>query len=261
MNPRDVTRADVAKMLVIGTIASLAGIALGLSIDWFPTAASTEAAPIDTLYDVLMAISVPVFVLVTTIVLFAAWRFRMQPGEEDLDGPPTHGHTTVEIIWTAIPSIIVAVLCVYAATVLSDVTAAKANAHRITGYGQQFAWSWEYTGEGGKKFISEQLYVPCRPTTSNAGEGGACKSEQIAFDLKAVDVLHSFWIPQMRMKQDLVPGIVTHVNVEPNRLGSYPVVCAELCGIGHSAMRSTIHVVTPAQYDAWLKVKSKAKSG
>lgn len=261
MNSRDVTRGDVIRMLVIGAIASVAGIALGLSIDWFPTAASTQAGPIDTFYDVLIIISVPVFVLVTTIVLFAAFRFRMKPGEEDLDGPPTHGNTTVEIIWTAIPSVIVAVLCVYAATVLTDITAAKANQLKVTGYGQQFAWSWEYTGTNGKKFITEQLYVPCAPTGAAATEGAACSGKQVAFDLKAVDVLHSFWVPQMRMKQDLVPGIVTHVNVNPNRLGTYPVVCAELCGIGHSAMRSTIHVVTPAQYDAWLKVKSQAKAG
>ena len=261
MNSRDVTRTDVIRMIAIGVVASAAGIALGLSIDWFPTAASTQAGPIDTFYDILIIISVPVFVLVTTIVLFSVFRFRMKPGEEDLDGPPTHGNTTVEIVWTAIPSIVVAILCVYAATVLTDITAAKANSLKITGYGQQFEWSWEYNGANGKKFIASQLYVPCEPTKASAGEGASCKGTPLEFDLKAVDVLHSFWVPQMRMKQDLVPGIVTHVNVEPSRLGSYPVVCAELCGIGHSAMRSTIHVVTPAQYNTWLASHSKAKAG
>ncbi|CAB4873873.1 MAG: cytochrome c oxidase subunit II [Actinobacteria bacterium] len=260
-NPREVTRSDVIMMIGIGLIASAVGIALGLWIDWFPTAAATQAAPIDTFYDVLIIISVPVFVLVTTVVLFSVFRFRMRAGEEELDGPPTHGNTRLEIIWTAIPSIIVTALCVYGASVLSEIDAAKADQIQVTAYAQQFAWDFEYTGSNGKKFLTEQMYVPCKPTTAATGDGAACSGQQIKFDIKAVDVIHSFWIPSMRMKQDAVPGITTHTKVNPNRIGSYPIVCAELCGIGHSIMRSTIHVVTPARYTAWLAAKSAAKTG
>src|SRR3712207_5616915 len=96
-----VERRELRRMLLIGALASAGGVALALLIDWFPPAASTQAGPIDTLWDVLLIVSVPIFVLVETVVLYCAWRFRMRPGEEDLDGPPIHGNTRLEVIWTA----------------------------------------------------------------------------------------------------------------------------------------------------------------
>ena len=112
-NPRR-EQGHVGPLIAIGVVASLLGIGLGLLIDWFPVAASDEAGPIDTVWDVLVIVSVPVFVLVTTIVLYSVWRFHMIPGEEDLDGPPIHGNTRLEIIWTAIPAIMLVALCSYA---------------------------------------------------------------------------------------------------------------------------------------------------
>ena len=107
-------RTPVGWMVVHGLIASAIGIAAGLSIHWFPLQASTQAGPIDHLYDVLIVISVPIFVTVMIIVLFSVVNFRMRPGEEDLDGPPIHGNTRLEVIWTAIPAIILVALCSYA---------------------------------------------------------------------------------------------------------------------------------------------------
>src|ERR671932_1309519 len=104
-------RAHVGRLVAIGLIASALGIALALLIDWFPVSASKQAKPIDTLWDVLLIVSVPIFVLVQTIVLFSVWKFRMRPGEEMLDGPPIHGNTRLEVIWTAIPAIMLLGLC------------------------------------------------------------------------------------------------------------------------------------------------------
>ena len=258
---REVTRSDVIRMILIGVVASAAGIALGLAIDWFPVAASTQAGPIDTFYDVLIILSVPVFVLVTTVVLFSVFKFRMRPGEEELDGPPTHGNTRLEVIWTAIPSVVVACLCVYAASVLSDIDSAKANALNVTVYGQQFEWQFKYTAPSGKQFLSQEMYVPCTPSTARISDGAPCTGPQVKLDINSVDVIHSFWIPAMRMKQDTVPGITTHQRIDPIRLGSYPIVCAELCGIGHGIMRSTIHVVTPARYATWIAAQTAVKTG
>ena len=112
-------------MIIIGVIASALGIALGLIIDWFPTPASTQAEKIDTLWDVLIIVSVPVFVLVTVVVLFSVWKFRMRPGEELPDGPPIHGNTRLEVIWTAIPAIILVALCTYAYVTLTDIEEAR----------------------------------------------------------------------------------------------------------------------------------------
>jgi cytochrome c oxidase subunit 2 len=231
-------KIPVLQMLVVGFIASAIGIGSGLAIDWFPTAASTQAGPIDHLYDVLIWTSVPVFVLVTTIVLFSVVKFRMRPGEENLDGPPIHGNTRLEVIWTAIPAIILVVLCSYAWIVLNDIEEAKANEMRINVTGQQFAWTYEYPQSSGKPIKSTQLYLP--------------EDRPVRFFVKALDVLHDFWVPAFRMKIDAVPGIETKYRVTPNRLGTFPVVCAELCGLGHSVMRSTAHVVTPDEFDKWI---------
>ena len=114
-------------MLVIGGIASVIGVALALAIDWFPVQADTEARQIDRLYDVLLIVSVPIFVLVEVIVLFCVWKFRMRPGEELKDGPPIHGNTTLEVIWTAIPAILLVFLCVYAYVVLVDIERPQRN--------------------------------------------------------------------------------------------------------------------------------------
>jgi cytochrome c oxidase subunit 2 len=107
-------RRTITQMVVVGLVASALGIALGLVINWFPTQGSKQAERIDTFWDVLIICSVPVFVLVTTVVLFAVRDFRMRPGEENLDGPPIHGNTKLEVVWTAIPAIMLIALSSYA---------------------------------------------------------------------------------------------------------------------------------------------------
>jgi cytochrome c oxidase subunit 2 len=229
------------QMVVVGLIASLLGIALGLIIDWFPTQGSTQADKIDTFWDVLIICSVPVFVLVTTVVLFAALRFRMRPGEEHLDGPPIHGNTRLEVIWTAVPAIMLVALCSYAYIVLHDIEKAPAKSlgaeRQVTVNGQQFTWTFDYN-EGGKKFSSAQLYVPI--------------GRSVKFNVKTRDVLHDFWVPAWRMKIDAVPGLTTNYRVTPSKVGTWPVVCAELCGLGHAFMRQTAHVVSQADFDGWI---------
>src|SRR3712207_3195062 len=118
---RQADRAAYGPLIALSVIASLIGIAIGLAIDWFPTAASTQAGPIDTLWDVLVIVSVPVFVLVQATVLSCFWRFRMRPGRELQDGPPIHGNTRLEVIWTVIPALVILGLCVYAYAVLNEI--------------------------------------------------------------------------------------------------------------------------------------------
>src|SRR6478672_2811784 len=158
---RRAPRRSAVEMITVGVIASILGIVAGLLIDWFPRASSTQADKIDTLWDVLIIASVPVFVLVTTVIGFSILNFRMRPGQEHLDGPPIHGNTRLEVVWTAIPAIILVALCSYALITLSDIEKAPAagNERQVTVTGQQFAWTCAYD-EGGKKFRSAQLYVP-----------------------------------------------------------------------------------------------------
>jgi cytochrome c oxidase subunit 2 len=240
-------RSHVLPLLAIGLITSACGIALGLTIHWFPTQASEEAKDIDTLWDVLVIVSVPIFVLVETIVLYSAWRFRMRPGEELKDGPPIHGNTRLEVVWTAIPAIILVLLCSYAYKVLHDIETAEASEMQVRVVGEQFTWTFYYPNAGGKEIASPQLYLP--------------KGKQVKFDIQSKDVLHDFWVPAFRQKIDAVPGITTHFRVKPIKTGTYPVVCAELCGLGHSVMRQTAHVVSQAEFDKWLAAKKEKAAG
>src|SRR3954471_1626454 len=160
-------KASVAPLIGIAVIASLLGIALGLLIDWFPVAASTQADQIDTFYDVLIVASVPMFVLVTSVVLYCVWRFRMRPGEENMDGPPIHGNTRLEIIWTVIPAILMLSLCTYAFVVLDNAEEAPAAGSQelnVRVVAEQFAWTFYYPSQGGgggaKEIASPQLYLP-----------------------------------------------------------------------------------------------------
>ena len=233
-------RANVGQMVAIGAVASVLGIALGLLIDWFPVQASGEAKHIDTLWDVLLVASVPVFVLVQTIVLYSVWKFRMKPGEELIDGPPIHGNTRLEVWWTAIPAVLLVGLCSYAYVVLHDIEKAAADATmNVRVVGEQFTWTFHYPGEsGGKELVTNQLYLPV--------------GTEVKFTVQSKDVIHDFFVPAFREKIDAVPGIDTTYSVETTRVGNYPVVCAELCGLGHAAMRQTAHVLPKADFEKWL---------
>ena len=250
--PRRERKRTVQQMVVVGIIATAIGIAIGLTIHWFPPADSTQADQIDTLWDVLIIATVPVFVLVTVIVCFAVIEFRMRPGEENLDGPPIHGNTRLEVIWTTIPAILIVGLVTYAYVVMRDIEQAPAagNERVVTVTGQQFAWSFAYN-EGGKKFTTAQLYLPA--------------GKSVKFDVKSKDVIHDFWVPDFRMKIDAVPGITTHYRVTPKNpaaIGDHAIVCAELCGLGHAFMRQTAHILAPAEFDKWVqKMTAKPAAG
>jgi cytochrome c oxidase subunit II len=238
------SRSHFKQLLAIGLIASVLGVALGLLIDWFPTQASTQAETVDTLWDVLIVASVPVFVLVMTVVLYCVWRYRMKPGEELKDGPPIHGNTRLEIIWTAIPAILLVALCSYSYVALTDIEEAQANELGIRVVGEQFTWTFYYKDESGEEFSSPQLYVP--------------KDQPVHFTIQSLDVIHDFWVPAFRMKIDAVPGIDTELKITPKTVGEYPVICAELCGLGHSVMRQSAHVVEQAEFDNWVQERSAA---
>jgi cytochrome c oxidase subunit II len=238
-SPSRESKAQVRQMLAIGVVVAACGIALGLIIDWFPVQASGEAKKIDTLWDVLLIASVPVFVLVQTIVLYSVWKFRMRPGEENMDGPPIHGNTRLEVIWTAIPAALLVGLCSYSYVVLHDIEkAAAGEALDVRVVGEQFTWTFYYPGQSGKEVSSHELYLPV--------------DTQVKFTVQSKDVIHDFWVPAFREKIDAVPGIDTSYGVNTTRVGDYPVVCAELCGLGHSTMRQTAHVLPKPDFDKWL---------
>jgi cytochrome c oxidase subunit II len=226
-------------MLVMGVIGAAIGIVLALVIPWFPAQGSVQAGRIHTLYTVLLIASVPVFVLVETVVLFSVWKFRMRPGQEEMDGPPIHGNTRLEVLWTALPALLIIGLCTYAYTVLRANENTKKNEMTVNVTARQFAFQFGYPQSGGKQVLSPILYLPV--------------GQPVVFKLRSLDVIHSFFVPSFSQKLDAVPGIVTTVRVTPDAVGRYPVECTELCGAGHSLMRAAVRVMSASAFQTWLR--------
>ena len=232
-------RKDVIRLVAIGVAAAAIGTFLTLQINWFPVQGSKQAHKIDTLYDWLLVASVPIFVLVMSVAIYCVVKFRVRPGQENLDGAPIHGHTRLEVVWVTIPVLIVTTLAVYAAVVLAQIEKKQPNALQVRAIGQQFTWHFEYLQPGGKVVKSDVLYLP--------------NDRPVYVKINSLDVIHSFWVPAFRLKLDAVPGQTGHVRFTPDRLGNYEVVCAELCGWGHATMRVKAEVMPPAQFNAWIQ--------
>jgi cytochrome c oxidase subunit 2 len=229
-------RLPIAKMLA-ATIALAAAIsAVMLSIHWNGQGASTAAPKIDGLLDVMIVISAFVFSLVVVMLFYALWKFKAKPGDES-DGEPIHGNTKLEIAWTLIPTVIVLFGAGYSWVVLNDIEETTANPLKVDVFSQQFAWSFGYPGKG-NAWSQGELHVPV--------------DRQVTFKMHALDVIHSFWVPEWRIKKDNVPGITTTAIVTPDKEGTYELICTELCGFGHASMRATVVVESAARFRKWV---------
>jgi cytochrome c oxidase subunit II len=228
-------------MILLGVAAAAVGTAIVLLMDWFPEDASGAAQDIDTLYDVLLIFSVPIFVLVMTIAIYSVFKFRVRPGNTG-DGAPIHGNTRLEIFWVTIPFLIVSGLAVYGWIVLDDIEAKQRDEMVVRVRGQQFTWRFEYPQQ---RVESADLILP--------------KDQPVDFRITSKDVIHSFWVPEFRLKSDAVPGLTTRIRLTPNKVGQWQVVCAELCGLGHSTMRQQVRVMEQGAFDSWVQSRRHAQ--
>jgi cytochrome c oxidase subunit 2 len=232
-------RGSIASLLGIGVVAGGVAAAVALAIPWLPVSASKEAGRIDFVFWFVVTICIVIFAVVAAVILYSVVRFRAAP-DDDSDGPPIHGHTGLEIAWTIIPTVLVTAIGITSAIVLSRDDALAKNTLRIDVIAQQFTWTFKYPSG----LTSASLMLPNE------------REVQLRFHSK--DVIHAFFVPQFRENEDIVPGLTTTINVTPTRIGTYPVICNELCGLGHSTMRSTAVVMAPAAFNKWLKSQSKA---
>ena len=241
----------VALMLALTVVGSV----VLLQFDWFGDAASVERGPIDTLFDVMIVLSTFVFSIVMVMLGYAVWKFRAKPGDES-DGDAVHGNTTLEITWTVIPTIIVLAGAIYSWIVLDDIEAKADDRMPLSVTAQQYKWSFEYpeemTGSGQSQapLRTDELHVPV--------------GRQLEVTLEALDVIHSFWVPEWGIKRDAVPAgpggdeIDNQFVVTPDEEGTYSLVCTELCGIGHSTMRATVVVESEEEFDDWVADQTAA---
>jgi len=243
------TRLTIARLFAAVIVLTVVMAAVLLQFDWNGVAGSTQAGPIDTLLDVMIVISCFVFAVVLVMLGYAVWRYRAKPGDES-DGEPIHGNTRLEIVWTAIPTIIVLAAAAYSWVILDDIEAKEPDRMRVNVTAQQFAWRFDYPDQG---VTSTQLHAPV--------------GRQLELHMTALDVIHSFWVPEWRIKRDLVPSgpggqeIDDTVVVTPDREGTYSVVCTELCGLGHPTMRALAVVEPESDFEAWAAEQKPIPEG
>lgn len=229
-----VRRGSIIQLAAIGLVAAAIATAAALLVPWLPVAAGKEATRIHFVFWFTTAICIGVFSVVAAVLGYSVWKFRAGPDDES-DGPPTHGHTQLEIVWTAVPAILVTAISIVSAVVLAQNGHAGSDPFVVKVTAAQFAWSFTYPN--GKSAGS--LTIP---------EGRASK-----LVITSNDVIHSFWVPELSQKQDAVPGQHNTIVVTPTRTGTFPVVCTELCGLGHSVMRSHVDILSTDKFAAWLK--------
>jgi cytochrome c oxidase subunit 2 len=229
----------VGAMLVLTVISSV----IMLIPEWNGFNGSVEADKIDTLLDVMIVLSSFVFSIVMVMLVYSVWKYRAKPGDES-DGEPIHGNTRLEIAWTLIPTIIVLFGAGYSWVILDDIEAREADRLEVLVTGQQFKWTFEYPEQG---VVANELHVPV--------------DRQADFRMTALDVIHSFWVPEWRVKKDLVPGLETSVAATPDAEGTYSLMCTEYCGNGHATMRAFVTVESRAEFDQWVSKQEKIPEG
>jgi cytochrome c oxidase subunit 2 len=229
-------RLPIAKMLAATVAFTAALSAVMVSINWDGQGASTAAPKIDDLLNVMIVLSSFVFSLVMVMLFYALWKFKAKPGDES-DGEPIHGNTRLEIAWTLIPTVIVLFAGGYSWSVLHDIEKTEGNPLTVDVFSQQYAWSFGYPGKG-NAYVQGEMHVPL--------------NRQVHFKMHSQDVIHSFWVPEWRIKKDNVPGITTTAIVTPNKVGTYQLICTELCGFGHASMRAKVVVEPPAEFRKWV---------
>ncbi|MBL8089485.1 MAG: cytochrome c oxidase subunit II [Anaerolineales bacterium] len=225
----------VGILVIVTTVLTYLGLDVaGLAKQQHPVAASAQSASIDQLWHWEMIVISFLFALIVVPMLYSLIAFRQKKGEMK-DGEHMEGNTTLEIAWTVIPLFIVVIFSYLGGWSLGEVNRVDPQALVINVRGAQFAWTFEYPEYG---IVSDELHLPV--------------DRQVVLKMTSADVLHSFWVPEFRLKQDVVPGRITDYRVTPSLIGDYKVRCAELCGTSHAYMENAVIVSTQADYDAWI---------
>jgi cytochrome c oxidase subunit 2 len=310
--------------LIIGVLVTLASLWYGQNNGLLPAPASAQAPQIDRLFNVMLAISTGLFLIIQGALLYSLFTFR-QPKGDNTDAQPIHGNVPLEILWTSIPAVIVLWLAIYSFDVYKAVdsggsmasnhmahasssteqvasipgaaiaaplpTAVKVEPSSVGAEqsapdpatatvrnqevpqrqeapglgvvspqigptsaekgklpdlvvnvtGLQFAWIFTYPESG---IVSGELHLPV--------------DREVSLNISANDVIHAFWVPEFRLKQDAIPGRESHMRFKPTVLGEYRVICAELCGAYHGAMKTKVIVQAPEAYQSWVQSQKVA---
>jgi cytochrome c oxidase subunit II len=254
-----VRAGSLIRVLLVALLLAAIATAIAIFIPWLPDQASKEGERIDFVFWFVTAICIGIFSVVASLSVYSLVKFRAKP-DDDTDGPPTHGHTGIEITWTAIPLVLVIAMIVVSSVALAQNDREPANALRVEIIGQQFAWTVVYPPEGAPENLDGFVCVDrTEGTVLERCKNMTSPNLVLPLDrparlhLAARDVIHSFWVPEFRQKQDAVPGLKTEITVTPIKLGNFPFMCTELCGLGHALMRSRAIVMPESEFEAWRR--------
>jgi cytochrome c oxidase subunit 2 len=245
----------------------------------FPHQGSAQAQQIDTLFQVMLAIGGGLFLLVQFLIYYSAIRFRVTDENDKSDGPPIHGHNGLEIFWTAVPAVVVVILVIYSYSVFQSLQTPRDDEYTVEVLGQRFSWSFTYTAADDvidpttcqNDESGNPIADTCQPVQFGDTNLRTYVGQNLHLSMTTADVNHAFWVPEMRLKQDLLAGRTTELRFTPilaagqssvdnlyyPELG-FPLRCAELCGDGHGNMGLISHVVvyaTEEEYQAWFDAR------
>lgn len=205
---------------------------------WLPDAMSSVASEVDVLFNFVLVTSTILFVAVVFSVVYLAIRYRRR--SDDYVPPETHESKWLEAVWIIFPTILVMIVFVWGVRVFIKLNTPPPDSYQITVRGKQWFWEFEYPNG---VITANDLYVPI--------------NRPVKLMMSSEDVLHSFFVPEFRIKQDVIPNRYTSVWFEATEAGAYQIYCTEYCGTQHSAMLGTVHAVTQEEFDEWLEQQNQ----
>jgi cytochrome c oxidase subunit II len=235
--------SHIVQLAVVAAIVAAATTVIAVAIPWLPPSAAEQRDRIDFTFWLATGICIFIFAVVVSVILFSLVKFRAR-ADDDTDGPPIHGHTGLEIAWTAVPALLVTTIAIAASIVLTQNSNAGSNPLRVNVTAQQFAWQFEYANGPAEGTTVTTLRLPLDRT--------------VELSMRSKDVIHSFWVPEFGQKMDVLPWVdefphPTTLPITPTKVGTFPIICTELCGLGHSLMRSRVVVMRAGEFARWAR--------
>ena len=253
--------------LVIGMVLVLGGMWVGQNINLLPIDASVNAPIYDELFQVLFTIGTILFVGILGLLVFSLIRFRRRADQVG-DGVAIEGNLPLEIFWTAVPAVVVLFVGLYSYDIYDRMGGMVPLAHdHMAGASEERVWGGISSGSIANEAAANTLPIDVTAMQFAflfhypqgeilSGELHVPAGRPVTLHMEAKDVIHAFWVPEFRLKQDVIPGQPTQLSFTPTRPGRYPIVCAELCGPYHGGMRSTVVVEEPEAWDEWFNNNS-----
>jgi len=213
-----------------------------------PEGVSTISPTIDQMFYIILVVTGVAFILTEAVLIWFAFRYRGRPG---VRAHYTHGNGRLEVIWTVVPAVMLVFLAFASRTAWNKIKGSiPPTDQTVVVTASQFNWEIRYGGADGEFDTADDII------TSNDMRLPVNSKTRIR--LRSKDVLHSFFLPYHRLKQDAVPGVTIDVWLEPNKTGTYEIACAELCGFGHYSMRGQLTVMEPGEYRQWIEEQEAA---